>query len=380
MTGIHMATSAQGPNMTYDWKVHENNIRKATFEDYAADQAHIYEHVNANRDVFDMFLNTVRRTSKIAEAVRRQQHGRIALKLTDSVLWLLTLWTRIEGAPITARDEFFRTQCTLSEAIWMKYPDRCPACFGGFAEEPEFISRIADLCNRNRPERGGPIPFSSYVEVVEDLSERVGESRYSSCRCLSIAGVETRTEAVPEPQDAGASRNQKMAIEHAKKMFRRALAEHNKGRRPTSVQDFEDMFKRIYGTAVAHFSLEDVSNHLQEEIGEVAGALADCYTYQGKEPTASEAQGRRAELAEEMADTISWSFSCLFKIRETFDAVKEYRFALGVDVPSPVDTPTMSSLIWKQWSSSELDHLRCKTCAKPEFCLCGWELLATPKT
>ncbi len=362
---------------SYKLQVTNRNKDKATLESYVADFAYIFKRTDAKRPIFDIFLNVVKNTSRTSEAVRRDQPERLVDALSDVMCWLLSFIAKVSDDR-NRNAARFRLPMTLSQAIWQKYPNRCPVCFGGLFQLEAITNKLHQLSNisglDHLPEAimvralGSRISKGSLDEIVQILRNHTNSHEYLLCHCPVIPGTEERTEG------DGSFRLEKKAYDYVKKLVRRRYATQVHPPATWGVKDIEAMSHSIYRLNAQKSHLEDIVNHLQEEVGEIATALIDIYSYHPKldpELTAEEDRLRREELAEEIADVISWIFSCLMKAKELFKSGARFTSSLGIQAVAPPDFG-MADLIWARWGDRKLGHLRCNDCRQPDKCECGW--------
>jgi NTP pyrophosphatase (non-canonical NTP hydrolase) len=358
-------TQTNSDNNNYQWAVNNKNKETRPLEDYRKDFSYIYFNIDKQRDVLDVFLYLVEYTSKVSESVRRNQHDRMATYLSEIVAWLLALVDKINTTKKT-EDMIFATCIQISDAIWMKYPGRCPVCFGGLFEMDNVKRSITEIATSKMQDE----KFKN--GLIEFLRKYENDVEYQSCKCLAIKGVETRTEG---------NELNKLKFDKAKKEIRRLYAKTVGKPTNWNIKDVEKMFYNIYGTVIERLHLEDVTNHLQEEVGEVASGFIDMYTVE-EEKSVEFGEKRRLELeeelAEELADIFSWTLACLFKIKETFYAVRRYRKTIYKDnTPEiPVEELSLAKIIWGVWGQDyDNGHLSCLRCHNNGRCICKSRLL-----
>jgi len=257
----------------------------------------IYRQTDLDRDVTDVLLNLIMHTSRVSEAVRRNQAAAILEELSDVAAWLLSLVAKRQSVKDHPLDRIFYSDSSMTEIILGKYPAHCPACL-----ERELTDEVFEGI-LTRPQ----LTEEEVRAAVERLSRVFAPGVPRPCLCLSCPTAEYRNEADP-PE-----------IKRNKRLVRRAYASANIGLISRTAGDVEDMFRRIYKTNAQNSSLEDIAFHLQEEVGEVAEALLRTYTYNrgnGQIVGTRKLYGERMEhVDEEIADVFSWMYSLIFKIQ-----------------------------------------------------------------
>jgi hypothetical protein len=151
-----------------------------------------------------------------------------------------------------------------------------------------------------------------------------------------------------------------------------------------SLVDFENMFEGIFRNNYQLLSVQNIAFHLLEEVGEVSGALVNCYVYKTEELSKDirEINLRKSKLEEEVADVFSWLFALLLKIRNIyFEDSQEYldkvrRLYGGVKEHNKTTGQlSLADIIWikngihpkkngKDGEREITDYLRCSKCHK----------------
>ena len=140
--------------------------------------------------------------------------------------------------------------------------------------------------------------------------------------------------------------------------------------KPVSVDDWQDMFARIYKANLRHIDLSDIAFHLLEEMGEVSDAMVRIYTYSRIRPlTSEEPLWRQTWLEEEIADVSSWLLALVEKldfVRETADEYDRWRFKDTFAARTKIQ---LSRIIWTRYGSDERKCFYCPHC-KETTCNC----------
>jgi NTP pyrophosphatase (non-canonical NTP hydrolase) len=291
--------------MSPERKVNEANRSNVTFDEYIDDFAQIYLKTDAKRDVTDVLLNLVMHTSRVSEAVRRNQSAAILERLSEVVAWLLSLVAKRRAAKDHPTDKVFYSPIPMTEIIWEKYPAQCPTCI-----EREVTREELEKLG------GSGSTDESFRPILSRLNEVFKPGIPKQCICLSSAGVEDRNQKDSEN------------TQRLKRLIRREYARNNRASMKRTVGEIEDMFRAIYEVNVANHNIADVVFHLQEEVGEVAEALLRTYTYDRVKDKGFETHAlyeeRLTSVDEELADVFSWVYSLIFKIQETGEKADEW--------------------------------------------------------
>ncbi len=348
------------------FRVNYENRNNASFEAYQHDIGHIYAETDKQRDVTDILLNVVRHTSAVAESVRRTHYGTIPRNFSDVIVWLLSLVAKLH-ADLEGADRIFTSKIVISEAILRKYPFACPVCFGlGIRKN---FKEIEDLRK----------PFGArQIKTLLDQLPLI--ETVTPCRCLSepISATEDRKESKRQEE-----RERKENIDARVTAVRLAYADRLLRQKmcPKTIREFDQMFEGIYSSNVRSQHLSDIAFHLQEEVGEMADAMRQIYTFNTKNyprPGRSLLAKRVAALEEELADVFSWIFSLLFKMRETFDTVQDYsRELYDKEIGVTAGELTLAEFVWLKYGDKVADHLRCGDLCHESRCQCPWLVART---
>lgn len=166
----------------------------------------------------------------------------------------------------------------------------------------------------------------------------------------------------------------------------RAFAHSNKEKRPSSIAQLEEMIRIIFSGPIFQMSVEEISFHFIEEVGEVSESLADITksAVASKTPLAEDQFKREwgdkvFNIAEELADVFSWAVTFIAKIQTQLDSFEDYLSARFEPTEMKKIRKTLggakklnlSDIIWQKYGL-EFGELRCATCNERP-CLCATE-------
>ena len=296
----------------------------------------IYESIDADRSVWDVWLHATHHAAAIGEEVRKYRPGKqLLIEIADFSMWLFTFAGKIKGPFVMAKgpnirvgESTIKTQKGFSEIIWNKYPGVCPVCFW-------------------RRYRGG---------------EKTPAKMKKPCDCL-IHNVEDR-DKVHTDEDKKKKAADK--INRVKQL--RAYAKIHSEDKPTAIDDWQRSFRELYSANLMHTPLVDIAFHLLEEVGEVSDAMVRMYTYNGD----LDAQPRLNQvwLEEEIADVFSWLLTLVNSLQIIPDIAKEWLEYLEIgDKMKLGDEIMLSTIIWHQYGSKDNKAFYCATCKKLK-CVC----------
>jgi len=295
--------------------------------------------------MFDLSFIVVRHASALGEAIRKEEYGDAAHEVGRLAVWLVSLVARLQDSENKRGvDRLFEISTPLSQIIWTKYPNCCPACYGDHAVIPQ---------------REGA-----------DGEDWRGELQ--QCDCLRRQEkVETRNIAYSSEE---------------KEDIKRQLKEYATRWMPVDPQQFsfdsmEERFMNIFGPAIRLSSPESVGFHLLEEVGEMCEALVDLYTYAPRaEATPQVYQDRKLAVENEIADVFSWLFAASIRLRLIYQKIEQgyARLYPRSDAPlvSHVRSMWVSRRIWAEYGK---DHgFSCRVCGQL-VCNCDIHLATTSR-
>lgn len=192
-----------------------------------------------------------------------------------------------------------------------------------------------------------------FYRIEKNLSELIGFKYPNKCgHCAS------------NPCDCA---KQRMALERTEdkevqeKKLNRARELFNKTYPNWTIQNWVNMFAEIYSNLIYSMSIESITFHLMEEIGEVARALRGLIEYEGSLGIQldleykNDLEAKKASFKFELADVFSWLISVYIKLR---------LIEMGLGIKSEQEFKTLSEDIWAQYGIPEEDRLFCAKCKK----------------
>jgi hypothetical protein len=284
-------------------------------EDYVRLVPQIYGAHDQNRSIWDVWCHTLHHGAAVAERIRKEVPAdKLFTEVADFSLWLFTAVQKLSGGlgrrktiAETPIETLIRIESSCSDLIWHRYPGVC------------------HVCHARRRGRG--------------ITSRSGLLR--PCDCFHQT-----------PDRRG--KDEKRADSRLLRQF----SEANQGRKPKTIDAWQQMFASIYGANIKRLSTAEIGFHLMEELGEASDALVRMYSYTVSDFRTGEPNWRQARLEGQIADTFSWLFSLVDKLSET----------------KPI---TLSQVIWRRYGSDRLNSFRCPVCDKPR---CSCPLLFIPAT
>jgi NTP pyrophosphatase (non-canonical NTP hydrolase) len=316
------------------------NAKKAgnlDLDDFVKEIQNIYDNQDQKRSIWDVWLHANHHASAIGEEVRKNKPGgTLLVEIADFAMWLFTFLVKLQGTTGKAKaadhreeESLIRVTMGFSDLLWHKYPGMCPVCYW----------RRTDGGNRKK-----------------EKNKHFGDS----CDCL-LFDIESRDQSDKKP--------------HTKAL--RAYAREIIKCKPVSVDDWQEMFARIYKANLRHIDLRDTAFHLLEEMGEVSDAIVRIYTYSTSvPPPPKELPWRQMWLEGEIADVSSWLLALVEKldfIRETADEYDKWRYK--GERPFAARTKIqLSRIIWTRYGSDERKCFYCPHC-KETTCTCEVRLI-----
>lgn len=213
--------------------------------------------------------------SPIAESVRREDFANAVEQIGEALKWLCCF---VQKYSIVVPGEKVHIRKPLSDLVWDKYTGICYAC--------SFL----------------------YTE------EQVKSERYLPCICSTRrAQIERREEFLSEE-------------EKELNRLRGQMAKQGRKPKPSTLDQWAQMIKTVYGPAHFDMPLTAICLHFIEEVGEVSRAIrkveeADVQT---------EWEIGMSELEDELADVFSWIFGLLNKVNQYIGKAKSYYIRRGL--------------------------------------------------
>lgn len=286
--------------------------------------ARIYHDKDAKRSISDVWMHANHHASAIGEELRKGNSGRELLtEIADFVIWLFTAMNKFRGeigvanSPESDQESLIRIAHGYSDLLWNKYPGMCPVCY--------WRRTKGDRSREKKPGFSEP------------------------CDCL-LHDVEAR--------------NQTQKRHYTKAL--RAFSKDQRRNKPQGIDQWQDMFGRIFAANLRHLTLTNIAFHLLEEIGEVSDAIVRMYTYSEQDFVLGEPSWRQVWLEDELADVSSLLFALVEKL-EMVRKTDRWRFGIGFRD----NRITLSQIIWKRYGSDDLKDFICPHCpAQQRVCTC----------
>ena len=288
-----------------------NNRNDLTFEEWTDILERIYGKQNKRRTPSEMWLRAVSDASKVGEAVRKMEPHEAMVQLTHTFAWILSTTYKLLNTEFRNQPAIQtydnKPHTSLTGIILSKYPERCPYC-------------------GNKP-----------------------------CICPS----------------------KKRAIEKEDKQARRMrLLQYQKqlelnGIYPRKISEISSMFYGIYGEVNYGQSIETITYHFFEEIGEVAWCITSLEEGFSRN---KDSVSINIQLAEEIADVVGWGMAVINRLADL--AKQAHRLASVLSPPescdeinSHLDYNLLSHWLWHIFYDENKSNFVCHTCKNIE-CNC----------
>lgn len=272
-----------------------------TLDEWAAKLDEVYGYRNRKkRSPSALWMRAVEDGSQVGEAIREGNYWSALRKLTHAFIWICGYANVVFGSQATVA--WFlgsRDFSSISDAVWLKYPDICGRC-------------EKSMC----------------VCVVTPVSAGDKDTRLQ--RLLS-------------------------------------RSRENKEDKKTTLREWARMFERIFELPYHYRSLTDLGFHYLEELGEVC-----------EETRRLEELGLTKEapllmqlhLVEEIADSVSWTFTLFHKIfREVkqIDALASELAELSSHQGHDqfASYVNIETVLWHECGAPDGESLVCYTCKQP---------------
>jgi NTP pyrophosphatase (non-canonical NTP hydrolase) len=308
------------------------DIGQTPLDEYVTVVANIYSTHDGKRSIWDIWCHTLHHAAGIAEQIRRRgPTEKLHTEIADFSLWLFTAILKLtgkfgqsEGRTETAQESLIRIQSSCSDLIWRKYPKLCPKCFAGETVSPEGWG-LVNLC--------------------ECAAQRT-EKENDEVRRKRIMAVQRYSDGVRDTK-------------------------------PSSVDQWQEMFGGIFAKNLATLSLSDIALHLMEELGETSDAMVRMYTYKEKTFRLGEPNWRMTNLEGQLADVFSWLFVLTEKLNVLHGEGHQHDKQQLSTIPKRTDSNRLSSIIWQRYGSNDLGSFYCPFC-KDITCHC--QIILVPQT
>jgi NTP pyrophosphatase (non-canonical NTP hydrolase) len=300
----------------------------------------IYAQHDKKRSLWDVWSHALHHSAAVAEEIRKlsvpgANESKIKQELADLALWFFTMMGKLRGSLGSAmvgqppQDWVVRISVGASDLLWNRYPGICPWCY------PK--------------------------EDRDKLEQFDEEDRWRPCSCdFEVAGLVKKSEEL-----------------RARALRTREIAMQKGHLRPHSIDDWQKMFRSIFGDRLIQMSISEVGLHLLEEMGEVSDCLIRMYTYGEKhrEQIANEIRARQRRLEDELADVQSWLFALIERIHLHFEGLSKAEFPTNPN-EDPHDDSLLSRILWAQYGSNEMQTFYCRHCNQA-ICKCSIYFLQT---
>jgi NTP pyrophosphatase (non-canonical NTP hydrolase) len=285
--------------MNEEYRILKEDKNGASVSAYARNIAEIWPQDQEKAAVY-FWHYVVKHASEACENVRRNQWHKVAESVGDVIVWWLSFTHKVTSSPYgnMPAEIIPYIASTADDILWHKYPTFCPNCFGRRLIEEKLYSK-------NEP---GKIVIDDpkAEKIIRDLEAR------PQCTCLAEkARIEGRDNDFKQFVKKNVS----------------AYAKTNISKKPESMDGFVDMFSKIYENNVEVLTIDEISFHLLEEVGEVSTALTNLFTMEIDKSSAAEVAEQRNKrvkaFAEELADVFSWSNSLVMKINRNLSCAAD---------------------------------------------------------
>jgi len=298
----------------------DENFGTASLVQWEHELGFIYSSRNAARDPGNMWLRAVSDSSKVGEAIRKGEYIDVMKYLTHTFAWILTTTHKLteykyDDVPALLGIDH-RALTSTWDCLVEKYPGICPYC-----------------------------------------AVKVG------CQC----GV------IREEMENETKAERRLRLAQNRQNVRRT-AEMN-DELDKSVIGITKMFDRIYGHTHYGVDMDKIAFHMLEEVGEVAWCLT---SLREGTRTNDDSAPLSVQLAEEIADTVAWSFAIIGKIRNLYTRARKLEMLKDLDPGSATDKTEavgeeyglLPRWLWTTFDGPKAGYLRCPGCHRRP-CSCG---------
>jgi len=288
----------------------------------------IYRDKDEKRSIWDVWMHANHHAAAIGEEVRKGISGEPFFnEVADFSMWLFTTVNKLRGEIGVSKDDeseeesIIRIGHGFSDLLWNKYPGLCSVCYWRRTEG-------------NRATENDP----GFRKL---------------CDCL-LHDIETR--------------DQDRKRQHTKAL--RAFSREHRKEKPRGIDQWQNMFARIFKANLRHLTLASIAFHLLEEMGEVSDAMIRMYTYTEENFVEGEPSWRQIWLENELADVSSWLFALVEKLDTVRQTANEfYNWQFGEVLRTK--RITLSQIIWKRYGSDDLEDFICPhPPAQQRLCTC----------
>jgi hypothetical protein len=314
------------------------SVGQMPLDEYVDVVASIYSAHDKNRSIWDVWCHTLHHAAGIAEQIRTDPTGyRLYNEIADFSLWLFTAVLKLRGefgrserGPEAPHDQFIRIELNCSDLLWDSYPNLCPVC--------------------------------SDTKDLDSSSQHTEPEHFARCKCQASLGSVER---------ASARRGRLSRL--------KIYSEQNRSKKPVSIDEWQELFGRIFAPSISALSLVDMALRLLEALGQASDAMIRMYSYSQNETETDfivgEPNWRQSSLEARLADTFSWLFLLVEKLHRMQADDKEPRnFQTAAGTASQI---RLSQMIWDRYGSEASGSFHCSKC-KSEICRC--QIILVPST
>jgi hypothetical protein len=305
-------------------------------DDYVDIAHEIYAKNDAYRSIWDVWAHTLHHAAGIAESIRKSAPpAKLFNEIADCTLWLLTAIHKFSGliaepkAPdIEPPETLVRIQSGCSDLLWHRYPAVCHTC---------------------------------YLRRTEGNREKENDSTFIPCDCSA------------HPDTVGYSKEVKRRALDAL----RRLSDDRRDQKPKSIDQWQEMFGRVFSSNISRLSLTDLALHLMEELGEASDAMIRMYSYKKDDFVPAEPIQRQFRLEAQLADAFSQLFAIVEKINQIATQCCEFSRVLSKGSAPVLQPIRLSAILWDRYGCDDLKSFWCPFCKKIS---CKCELVFVPAT
>jgi len=143
-----------------------------------------------------------------------------------------------------------------------------------------------------------------------------------------------------------------------------------RNKKPSSVDEWQEMFGAIFAKNLATLSPTDIALHLMEELGEASDAIVRLYTYKEETFRLGEPNWRMTNLEGQLADVFSWLFLLIEKLDFIDRESHQHEEQPSTTTPKHAELNHLSSIIWRRYGSDDLGSFFCPFC-RAAVCRCA---------
>jgi len=309
-----------------------HEIGQIPLDEYVDAVASIYSTHDGKRSIWDVWCHTLHHAAAIAEQIRR--HGpneKLHTEIADFSLWLFTAILKLkgkfgqsEGRAETPQESVIRIQSSCADLIWHKYPKLCPTCFAN-----ETVAH----------EKPG------HLNICECPAQRA------------------------ENENDDTRRKRTTAVRH--------YSEGVRNKKPSGVDEWQEMFGAIFAKNLATLSPSDIALHIMEELGEASDAMVRMYTYSERNFIDEEPNWRQSDLEGELADVFSWLFALVNKLDTAKAGIQKDRDQDSRPAAVSTESVRLSGIIWDRYGSDSSNSFCCRKC---KGIVCNCQIILVPNT